>query len=171
MKALENTIKYYELLMYYNDTSTYINHQLPEGYHYEYYEQGDEKDWVNIHISSGEFMSEEQGMKYFHQFYDSFLDELNRRCFFIVDNTTNEKVGTATISKLLKEEYMCKATVDWVAIRKDYQGKKMARPLISKIIKIAHKLGYNNLLLKTQTTTWLAAKLYLEEGFLNLLSN
>ena len=146
----------------------YINHKLPEGYHYKFFEQGDEKDWVDIHIKSGGFMSYEQGFKYFHQFYDFFIDELNKRCFFIVDSATNEKVATATISKLQKEEYMCNATVDWVAIKKEYQGKKLARPLISEFIKLAHELGYSRLLLKTQTITWLAVKLYLEEGFLPL---
>lgn len=173
MKSLENTIKYYELLMCYNDTSIFKNHALPKGYHYVYYKQGDEIDWVNIHISSGEFMSIKQGMEYFHEYYDTFLNELEKRCFFIVEDITNEKVGTATVSKLQKEEYNCEATVDWVAIRKEYQGKKLSRPLISKIIDVSSKLGHSRLLLKTQTITWLAVKLYLDEGFepLNVENN
>ena len=115
MKNIDNTIKYYELLMYYNDTSKYIDYELPKEYHYEFYKSGDEVDWVNIHISSREFTSKEIGLKYFHDFYDSFIDELDKRCFFIVDNLTNEKIGTATVSLLQNEEFGCKATIDWVA--------------------------------------------------------
>ena len=89
MKTIDNTIKYYELLMNYDDTSRYINYNLPEGYHFEFYKQGDEKEWINIHISSGEFTSFERGLQYFHDFYDSFLTELNNRCFFIVADNTN----------------------------------------------------------------------------------
>lgn len=165
MKTMDNTIKYFELLMYYNDTSKFINYELPNGYHYEFYKSGDENDWIDIHISSGEFTSVEQGLKYFHDFYDSFIDELDKRCFFIIDDSTDGKVGTATVSLLQNEEYGYKATIDWLAIKKEYQGKKLSRPLISKFISVANDLGHDKIMLHTQTTTWLAAKLYLDAGF------
>ena len=50
-------------------------------------------------------------------------------------------------------------------IKKEYQGKKLSKPLISKIINVAHDLGHEKIMLHTQTTTWLAAKLYLDAGF------
>lgn len=165
MKPYDNTIKYYELLMYYNDTSIYKNYELPEGFHYEFYKPGDEEEWVNIHIESGEFTSIEKGLKHFHDFFDSFIDELPKRCVFIVDNKTGEKVGTATISLLRDKEYGFDAAVDWVAIKKSYQGRKLSKPLISKFMEIVSNLGHKQLILHTQTTTWLAAKLYLDFGF------
>lgn len=165
MKTIDNTIKYYELLMHYDDTSIFINYELPNGYHYEFYKDGDENDWVNIHISSGEFTSVEKGLQYFHDFYDSFINELSKRCFFLVDNNTNEKIGTATVSLLENEEYGYKAAIDWLAIKKEYQGKKLSRPLISKFISLSNELGHDKIILHTQTTTWLAAKLYLDAGF------
>ena len=165
MKTIDNKINYYELLMSYDDTSKYIDYELPDGYSYKFYEFGDEIDWVNIHIYSGEFTSIKEGLKNFHNFYDHFISELHKRCIFIVDDKNNEKIGTATISLLKKEENGCTATVDWLAIKKDYQGKKLARPLISKVISLAHELGHDKLMLHTQTTTSLAVKLYLEAGF------
>lgn len=164
MKTIDNTIKYYELLMCYNDTSKYIEYELPEGFHYEFYKDGDEADWINIHISSGEFMSASEGQKVFHDFYDSFITELNKRCIFIINDVTNEKVGTATVSLLKNEEHGYKAAIDWVAIKSEYQGRKLARPLISRFIKLANELGHNSVILHTQTITWLAAKLYLDAG-------
>lgn len=166
MKTLDNTIKYYELLMVYNDTSKCQRYDLPIGFHYEFFQDGDELDWVNIHIESGEFTSIEQGIEYFHTFYDYFKDDLDKRCVFIVDDKSQEKVGTATISLLSDTSLGYDATVDWVAIKKRYQGRKLARPLISKFIKIANDLNHDKLLLHTQTTTWLAAKLYLDFGFI-----
>lgn len=165
MKTIDNTIKYYELLMCYNDTSKFIDYKLPSGYHYEFYKKGDETDWVDIHISSGEFTSLEKGLQYFHDFYDSFIDKLDKRCIFIVDNNTNEKVGTATVSLLQNKEYGYESAIDWLAIKKEYQGKKLSRPLISKFISLSNKLGHNKIILHTQTTTPLAAKLYLDAGF------
>lgn len=165
MKAMDNRIKYFELLMKYDDTSKCINYKLPDGYSYVMYKPGDELEWVNIHIESGEFTSIERGLKHFHDFYDSFIDELNKRCFFIVDNNSCEKIGTATVSLLEEEEFGYKAAIDWVAIKKSYQGRGLAKPLISKFMEIANTLGHDKVILHTQTTTWLAAKLYLDYGF------
>ena len=171
MEPIDNTIKYYELLMSYDDTSQNIDYELPGGYHYEFYKLGDEMDWINIHISSGEFTSTKKGLQYFHDFYDPFIDELNKRCIFIVDDKTNEKIGTVTVSILQKDEYGYNAAIDWFAIKKEYQGKKLSRPLISKFISLANALGHHKIILHTQTTTWLAAKLYLDAGFEPLNTN
>ena len=157
--------------MNYDDTSKFIDYKLPDGYHYEFYKNGDEDDWIKIHISSGEFTSYEKGLQYFHDFYDSFINELSKRCFFIVDDNTNEKVGTATVSLLQNEEYGYTAAIDWLAIKKEYQGKKLSRPLISKFISLSNELGHDKIILHTQTTTWLAAKLYLDAGFEPLNTN
>lgn len=165
MQPLEKTLKYYELIMTYEDTSTFTNHDLPEEFHYEFYRPGDEIDWVKIHLSSGEFTSQDEGLTYFHQFYDHFKSELNKRCIFIV-NEHKEKIGTATISLLKEKEKGYEAAVDWVAIKKAYQGKGLSRPLISRVIKLANELGHSKLILHTQTHTWLASKLYLDSGFI-----
>lgn len=165
MKTLDNRIKYYELLMYYNDTSLFKEYELPEGFHYEFYKPGDEAEWVNIHIESGEFTSIERGLKYFHDFYDYFIDELGKRCVFIVNDNTNEKIATATVSLLEEKEFGYEAAIDWVAIKRKYQGMKLSKPLISKFMKIARDLGHQTVILHTQTTTWLAAKIYLDYGF------
>lgn len=145
MKNLDNTIRYFELLMKYDDTSVFKKYELPGCFHYEYYKPGDELEWVNIHIESGEFTSIEKGLKHFHDFYDYFIEELPKRCIFIVDDNTNEKVGTATISLLEHKEGDFEAAVDWVAIKKRYQGRKLAKPLISKFMEIANNLGHKKI--------------------------
>ena len=165
MNPLDNKIKYYELLMKYDNTSIFKKYELPNEFHFEYYKPGDEQEWVDIHIESGEFTSIKQGLEWFHMFYDSFIEELNKRCIFIVDNITNEKIGTATVSLLKEKEYGYDAAIDWVAIKKQYQGRKLSKPLIAKYIEIARKLGHKKIILHTQTTTWLAAKIYLDYGF------
>ena len=165
MKSIDNKIKYYELLMKYDDISNVKRYDLPSGFHFEFYKPGDELDWVDIHIQSGEFTSIECGQEYFHTFYDSFIDELDKRCIFIVDDSTGEKVGTATVSLLKDKEYGYDAAIDWVAIKRNYQGRRLSKPLISKFMEIAKDLGHKSVILHTQTTTWLAAKLYLDYGF------
>ena len=82
MKSYDNTIKYYELLMYYKDTAIYKKYSLPDGFHFEFYKDGNMNDWINIHIESGEFCAIEEGIMIFHDFYDTFIQELNKRCIF-----------------------------------------------------------------------------------------
>lgn len=164
METIDKTLEYHELLMTYDDTSKYGDDKLPNGFHYEFFKPGDEEDWVLIHIKSGEFMSMEQGLKHFHDFYDYFYDELPKRLFFVV-NDSYEKVGTATISKLKEREFGYDAVVDWFAIKKEFQGYGLSKPMINRFIKLANELGYEKILLHTQTHTWLAAKLYLDLGF------
>ena len=78
MKSYDNTIKYYELLMYYKDTAIYKKYSLPDGFHFEFYKDGNMNDWINIHIESGEFCAIEEGIMIFHDFYDTFIQELNK---------------------------------------------------------------------------------------------
>ena len=68
-------------------------------------------------------------------------DELNKRCFFVVTEI-NEKIATATISKLIEKEDGYDAAVDWFAITKEHQGKKLAKPMISYFIKIANFMPF-----------------------------
>ena len=164
MNSIEKTLEYHELLMTYSDTSKFGDDTLPKGFHYEFYKSGDEEEWSKIHIESGEFMSMKEGLKIFHDFYGSFLKELPKRLFFII-NDVGEKVGTATISLLSEKEFGYDAVVDWLAIKKQYQGYHLSKPMINKVIKLANELGHKKLLLHTQTHTWLAAKLYLDLGF------
>jgi len=112
MRTYDNRIKYFELLMKYDDIHNYKKYELPEGFRYEFYKPGDEEEWVMIHIESGEFTSIEKGLKHFHDFYDSFIEELPKRCVFIVDDATGEKIGTATISLLKEAEYGYDGAVD-----------------------------------------------------------
>lgn len=162
MDSIEKTLKYYELLMTLDNFDDAKKYELPNGFVFVFFSgQKDVDEWIKIHIKSGEFASYERGLSYFNLFYSKFLNELNKRLFFIEYN--GKKIATATISPT--DAYGYHAVIDWLAIIKDFQGKGLAKPLISKCIDLAKSLGYGKLLLHTQTHTWLAAKLYLDMGF------
>lgn len=77
MNALEKRLEYHELLMTYDDLTYIKKYELPEGYHFEFYKDGNIKDWINIHLSTGEFCNLKKNYQYFHDFYDYFIDELS----------------------------------------------------------------------------------------------
>lgn len=170
LNSIEKRLEYHELLMTLDNLTQIPKYDLPNGYSFVYYNNS-LHDWVQIHIESGEFISVEYAESVFEDFYKSFKSELDKRCIFVVDNATNQKVATATISPC--NEYGYTAKIDWLAISKKYQGKHLARPLLSRTLSIAQSLGYNRILLHTQTHTWLAVKIYLDFGFepLNILES
>lgn len=161
--SIEKTLEYHELLMALDDLAgVNTNTQLPEGYRFVFF--ADEKDktsWAKIHIYSGEFTSFKRAFACFDTFFKKFEKELSKRCFFVEHE--GEKVATATVSP--SDEYGYDCAIDWLAINKNYQGKKLAKPLIHKCLEVAKELKYHKILLHTQTHTWLAAKLYLDVGF------
>ena len=164
MEAIEKKLEYHELLMTLDSLDNIKMYELPDGFSYVFWQnENDLLDWTNIHIKSGEFTSKAEAKEVFEDFYSPFINEINKRCFFIVDNQTNEKIATATISP--SDEYGYPCVIDWLAIDKSYWGYKLGKPLISRTLQLAKELGYNKILLHTQTHTWLAAKLYLDFGF------
>lgn len=162
MNNIEKTLEYHELIMT-MDLNNINSYELPNGFSFRFWDSDNcIHDWVNIHIESGEFNSIQGAHNTFHQFYDNFYNELNKRCFFI-ENINGEKVATATISPANEFGYKC--VIDWFAISPRAQGLRLSKPLLSKTLSIAKNLGYDKILLHTQTHTWLAAKIYLDFGF------
>ena len=161
MLPLDNTIKYHHLLLKIelNDIKKY---DLPEDYEFVFYKDGDEKDWINIELSAQEFIEYEEGINAWNEYYTNNKKDLYNRLIFIVDKKSKEKIATVTSYYNTWTNNKNEAYLHWVAIKKEYQGLKLARPLISFALNNLKALGYKEAFISTQTTTWLAAKLYLD---------
>ncbi len=169
IKTYEPTISYHELIMVLDNLENTKNYPLPNGYEFVFWEN--EKDlqaWINIHISTGEFASITDCEKTFYDFYKHIENELTKRVIFIKDIDGN-KIATATLSPANENGYSC--VIDWFAISNTAQGKKLSKPLLSKIIDITKNFGYEKILLHTHTNPWLAAKVYLDLGFVPFNTN
>lgn len=163
MNSIERKLKYVNLYMV-RDLDDIKDYPLPEGYKFVFFDDGDEKYWAEIETSSGEFLSTEEALQAFNHYYGEHYDDLKKMCLFI-ENDLGEKVATATAFYLDEEVDGITGNVHWVSVRKDYQGKGLSKPLISKTLQVLRDLGHKKTMLHTQTTTWLAAKVYLDMGF------
>lgn len=164
MNSIERTLKYVDLYLVNNNLNNIPDYKLPDGYRFVFFNDGDEKDWANIEMSSGEFLSFEEGIESFNHYYGEHYEELKRLCIFI-ENEQGEKVATSTAFYLENPVDDITGNVHWVSIKKEYQGKHLSKPLISETLKQMSKLGHKKTLLHTQTHTWLAVKVYLDMGF------
>lgn len=167
----DHRIKYYELLLRRDNLNNLPQYSLPEGYRFTFYQPGDRDEWISIEKSAKEFVSYEQGMESWKRYYDGKDEELVRRMVFI-ENEEGQKVATATaFYDIYGNDKSADGWLHWVAVRREYQGKGLAKPLIYHTLQIMRSLGYPAAKIPTQTTTWLACKVYLDFGFLPIAGN
>ncbi len=167
LPALDNhdaRIRYYELMLE-ADISRMEEIPLPPGYAYMFYRHGDRDKWIGIEQSAKEFSSVSEGLEAWKRFYETREDELCSRMVFVV-NKAGEYVATATAFYDIRGiDQSGDGWLHWVAVRRDEQGKGLSKPLISHVLSIMRQLGYSRAKIPTQTTTWLACKVYLDLGF------
>ena len=157
-------IRYYELMLR-GDITGMKEIPLPAGYHYEMYRPGDRDAWIEIEKSAKEFDTREQGLDAWKRYYAEHTDELPGRMVFVV-NEAGEKVATATAFYDIRGiDQSADGWLHWVAVRREDQGKGLSKPLISHVIQIMKALGQTHCKIPTQTTTWVAVKVYLDLGF------
>ncbi len=160
----DSRIAYYELMLE-GDISGRTEIPLPAGYSYAFYRDGDRDHWIEIEKSAKEFSSYEEGLDAWKRYYEARESELYDRMVFVV-NEAGEKVATATAFYDIRGiDQSGDGWLHWVAVRREEQGKGLSKPLISHVIQVMKGLGYGRAKIPTQTTTWLAVKVYLDLGF------
>lgn len=80
----DDRIQYFNLLLERN-TERIPHYDLPEGYHFEFYKDGDRDAWIEIEKSAKEFVSFEQGLAAWDKYYLSREHELPGRMIFAVN--------------------------------------------------------------------------------------
>ena len=179
----DSRLKYYEIFLERKDAENIPQFPLPEGYRFVFYQDGDKADWIEIEKSAKEFRTFEEGEQAWAKYYGGYESELYDRMFFI-ETLEGEKVATATAyytyqHEACPPEKSCgtdeqeKGTeiasgtgwLHWVAVKRTYQGKGLAKPLISRALRRLAELGHAPVRIPTQTTTWVAVKIYLDFGF------
>lgn len=171
MRKFDNNdkrITHYELLLE-RELNDIKDYDLPEGYHFEFYKIGDRDTWINIEKSAKEFSTYDEGLIAWNRYYSNKEDELLDRMVFVV-NDLGEKVATATAFYDINGKDKS-GWLHWVAVKREYQGKGLSKPLISYTLKVMKSLGYTHAKIPTQTNTWLAVKIYLDLGFKPISEN
>lgn len=157
-------IPYYELMLE-QDLIDIQEISLPKGYHYKNYEPGDVSVWITLEKTAKEFSSYEEGEAAWQRYYAGHEKELEKRMFFVVDEY-GQKLATATAFYDIRTgDDGETGWLHWVAVRRDAQGLGLSKPLITHVLQYMKSQGYRRAVVPTQTTTWLACKVYLDLGF------
>jgi GNAT superfamily N-acetyltransferase len=136
---------------------------LPKPFSLRLYREGDENDWARVESAVGEFAGEKAALRHFLNEFGPHLHEMERRCLLLEENG-NGVIGTATAwynESFLDEAY---GRLHWVGILPQFQGRGLSKPLVSEALRrlrMFHRKAY----LTSQTTSYVAIKVYLDFGF------
>jgi GNAT superfamily N-acetyltransferase len=167
---LDDRIRYYELLLE-RELDRLPAYPLPEGYRFVFYQPGDRESWLTIEQSAKEFPDRKRGLELWEQYFGGHQEELPRRMLFL-ENEAGEKVATASAYyDVIHGDASGSAWFHWVAVRRDHQGRGLSKPLVAQALRVMAELGYTHAKVPTQTTSWVAVKVYLDLGFLPIPQN
>lgn len=138
--------------------------ELPAGFSFEYYRDGDELAWGMIEASVAEFEHADEATLYFRENYVPYVTELSRRTLFI-RNEAGNKVATFTAwwNYTGNRRY---PFMHWVAVMPRYQGLGLGRAIVAQGVQRMIELeGDCTMYIPTQTWSHKAIRLYRWAGF------
>ena len=155
-------LKYISLTMVRDHLEQLPVFSCPAGYAIRSFRPGDDERWARVEALAGEFSSEEEALREFHEEFTPRLSELHDRCFLLEDNE-GAAIGTGMAWDGDFEGEL-RGRVHWVGIVPDYQGRGLAKPLLSTVLRRLAR-DHRTAFLTTQTTSYRAVNLYLNFGF------
>ena len=150
-------------MIHYDIKKSKVNISLPEGYYFAKYKPGDQLVWADIEAAAGEFSTIESALESFNNEFGDFELQLQSRCFFLY-NSKGEAIGTSM--GWYDNDFNGKklGRLHWIAIKPEYQGKHLGKPLVAMAIKRIQE-SHDQAYLSTKTTSWKAINMYLDFGF------
>lgn len=135
---------------------------LPRGYHYKWYQPGDEKLWVDIQLKSEKHAK--ISFDIFWREFDNNTEALKQRQCYLCD-ANGQAIGTTTA--WFNDNYNGQpyGRIHWVAMIPEMQGKGLAKPLLSTACRRMRQLGHKRAYLVTSTARIPAINLYRKFGF------
>lgn len=162
---LDKSIPYAEIWMCRERELPVVEKTLPEGFRFELYQEGDELEWAAIETAVAEFGDETKAIAYFNEKFAPYPNELKQRMLFVT-NPSEEKVGTCSAWWKETPDGSRYPLVHWVAVKPGYQGKGLAKAMMTQTLKLLQNLENTSpIYLHTQTWSHPAIRLYQTLGF------
>jgi GNAT superfamily N-acetyltransferase len=136
-------------------------HNLPTGYHFRPYRDGDEYHWTALHRAAEPFVPITDDL--FHRQYGQNLDALYDRMFFV---ETDGGQTVASISAWWETEYRPGewGRIHWVIVHPSHQRRGLAKAMTTRAMQRLAQ-SYDRVMLGTSCARPWAIKLYLDFGF------
>ena len=141
---------------------------IPSPYSIRHYQSGDEEGWLRIQALADHHNAITPSL-FYGQFGDS-IPVLEERQLYLL-NEEAKTIGTATAWFDNDFDGERIGRVHWVAIEPTYQGKGLAKPLMTAVCHRLKELGHGSAYLTTSTARITAINLYLKFGFTPIIKS
>ncbi len=162
MDSNETSLPDVDVWMIHADLNQIPSYELPAGYSFRFYCDGDLEKWVKIQNAADELFT--ATAETFKQSLKGPADYLAHRIMFLV-NQKGEDIGTITAWETEKLTGNLLGQVHWVAIVPEAQGQGLAKPMMTAVCRKLLELGHSKAFLSTNTRRIPALNLYLGMGF------
>ena len=135
---------------------------IPAPYTLRWYQPGDEKAWLAIHIAADPYIT--YSAETFDKEFGAERALLPTRQAYLCDGM-GALVGTSSAWFYTDEEGDPYGLVHWVAIHPSAQGQGLAKPLLGLVCARLRELGHERAYLNTASARIPAISLYLQFGF------
>jgi GNAT superfamily N-acetyltransferase len=162
--VLDKSLEYYRVILKREPGTPIPEAELPEGYSFATYRDGDEQAWGEIEASVLDFERADEAARYFREHYVPYATEVVRRTIFI-QREDGKKVATFTAwwnyTGMRRHPFM-----HWVAVKPSHQGLGLGKAIIARGVRLMVELeGDCAMYIPTQTWSHKAIKLYRWAGF------
>lgn len=155
-------VPYFHLTMALDDLARVPDLALPAGYQTRAYGAGDERHWARIEREAGEFADDARALARFAAEFGSHTGEMKERCLLLCA-ADGSPIGTTT-AWYGEHGGQVIGRLHWVAIVPAFQGRGLSKPLVAAALARMRQ-WHDRAYLTTQTTSWIAVKVYLDFGF------
>ena len=164
---LDKSIEFHSIIMRNPNKSAIAVPEIPKGFSLRFYEKGDENDWADIQVAVAEFPNREEALKCY-DYYWQYMQELERRQLFIMEDVTGKAVSTATAWYMEKDNQKI-GVVHGLSCLPQYQAKGLGRIAATYMMDCFYRLMPGcPVWLDTQTWSYKAIGIYMDLGFIPL---
>jgi GNAT superfamily N-acetyltransferase len=145
-----------------DDMADFPIYELPPGYRFRVYREGDDVTWTDLHVAADPYTNVTPEL--FPREYGADLDVLPDRMFF-VETDEGETVGSISAWwERERDNPNERGRIHWVVIHPAYQRRGLSKPMMTHAMQRL-AASHPNAMLGTSTGRLWALKVYLDFGF------
>lgn len=151
-----------------SDLDNILECGFPSEFYVKLFKPGCEKTWIDIQTQAdihGNF-----DMDRFRNAFINDYESLAKRQYYMFTRQS-QPIGTATAWYANNKPDGNCGLVHWVGIRPEFQGRGLAKPLLTIVLTRMKQLGHRSASLRTATIRLPAINLYLKFGFVPVVNH
>jgi GNAT superfamily N-acetyltransferase len=145
-----------------DDVADYPLYDLPPGYRFRMFREGDDVTWTNLHIAAEPFIRVTPEL--FVREYGDHLDALPDRMFFVETEAGEPAASISAWWEHDRHNPAERGRIHWVVVHPDHQRRGITKPMMTRAMQRL-AASHPSAMLGTSTGRIWALKVYLDFGF------